>query len=252
MVDKEIIKKTFNKIILKHGMFFQHIRECLREVTDNKMEYELLRDDIWEFMEATKNSANEQMIVKGNDGSSFKNKKGTVNSVHIPDGVKEFFESGGEILYTIHNHPYKDNASSCFQSEQDFSLMHSYDVKYSVTIGKDGFMITKNNHSGANFVSNIYDSIYTKLLDEFHKEYDGQIKELKQKYDVNNKNYSELEDYKGEINVLLNEHLTKNVGKYVKELDDMFISQKKEFDKIDDKFWKGDCRCWYVPRSYSK
>ena len=257
MVKKFFIEKTFDDVIGKHSDFLYNIEGTLREITDSKEEYKTLKEDIWRFWKETKNSDHEQMIVKGTDGSFFENRDGKSHSVAIPETAKKFVSDGGQLMYLIHNHPFpKGEDSSCFQSSQDINLMAFYKVKYMASIGEDGIMVVKNPTSkylvgGQNLfsfeVSQRYDKVFKEIVNGFHKDYEDKINSLKQEYDVDNKLYDELEEYRMESNELLNDYISEHIGGFVDNLSNEFQSVKK--DSIGTVFDAMDSDCYYVPRS---
>ena len=251
-----VIEQNINQpLTTKHSSFLYNLEGILRQITDNKEEYKTLKEDIWKFYKETKKSKNEEIILKGTDGSFFENRKGEKRSVEIPMEVEDFINDGGKILYSVHNHPYVEETSSCLQSLSDFKVMSYKGVKYSITIGKDGIMITKNpKHRTDNeyriLISQYYGKVNNEIVEGFNKQYANEINNLKIKYDIDNKNYSELEEYREKHKELFQKYCYNNISEFVNKLDTRFNTV--EHDPILDYVVydiSGDCSCFHVPKN---
>lgn len=249
-----IEQSTNNPTTIKHSSFLYNIEGMLRQITDTKEEYKILKEDIWRFYKETKKSDHEEIIFKSMDGTFFENRNGEKRSVSIPKEVEDFADGGGKLLYGIHNHPYVEETSSCFQSEGDFRVMTYNGLKYSVSMGKDGIMITKNpNHRTDNeyriLVSDGYKKTHKEIIEKFNKQYAKEINDLKIKHDVDNKKYSELEDYREEHQELFQNYCFNNINDFVSNLNEKFNT--KEEDPITHVVWdiSEDCDCFYIPKS---
>lgn len=251
-----VIEQNLNTpTITKHSSFQYNLEGLLRQITDNKEEYKTLKEDIWKFYKETKKSDHEEIILKGTDGSFFENRKGEKRSVEIPMEVEDFVDNDGKILYSIHNHPYVEETSSCLQSLSDFKVMSYKGVKYSITIGKDGIMITKNpKHRTDNeyriLISQYYGKSNNEIVDGFNKQYANEINNLKIKYDIDNKNYSELEEYREKHKELFQKYCYNNINQFINRLDTQFNTVEQD-PIYDDKIYdiSDDVDCFYVPKN---
>lgn len=251
-----VIEQNINTpTITKHSNFQYNIEGLLRQITDNKEEYKTLKEDIWRFYKETKKSDHEEIILKGIDGSFFENRKGEHRSVEIPSEVEDYVDKGGKLLYSIHNHPYVEEISSCLQSLSDFRVMSYNGVKYSISIGKDGIMITKNpNHRKDNeyrlHISNDYELFNKGIVGKFNDEYAIEIENLKIEYDVDNKDYSELDEYREKHKELFQDYCSNNISEFVNRLDSQFNTVKQD-PLYDDVIFdiSEDIDIFYVPKN---
>lgn len=252
---KNIIKAIENDIIQKHSQYLINIEKALREITDSDEEYKILKEDIWKFYKETKNADHEELILKCTDGSFRENRDGDEHSVPLTDEMKQFAHDN-DILYSLHNHP----SCSCFQSNGDMIVFSNYSMKYGISIGKDGIMIMKNEMPYSDISSmeyfrwfnefnSEYNNYFKVLENSVKNEFDKELNELKEKYNINfYSTTEELEAYKEERKVLWKRYTDEHIGEIIKGYDDSI--KDKMYDKVNRN--KLNVRAFYIPRKIKK
>lgn len=147
MVTKNTINKIFTKLILQnkhlHGNFGTQIRKTLHNITNDKNEYSILRDTIFNFYKKyNSDKTTEHLeILSKNQNKFITHGKPNAREVEWTSEMRNVAQSEG-LLYSIHNHPL----TTSIQSQSDLEILLQGNIKYSITLSNDGLMIIKNNN----------------------------------------------------------------------------------------------------------
>lgn len=206
-----IINKIIkNRIIIKHAPHISWTE--LKNVLTNKEDYETIQEKIKYFHKekVNRNKKNTESLVGWADKESkniYENWDGKEYTVKIPKKMREKGLTEG-LFFMCHSHI---NYTSCFQSIEDFESILKYNIQYSFTMAKDGFMLVINNnkhtlnsedyngHVGKmekaqmqtktfKDVTDAYNNFSKAMSDKFYEEYvpklnDKQLNELIKDYD---------------------------------------------------------------------
>ena len=128
--------------VIKHSLTLKSVKEqispYIKQITDNKEEYDFLMERVPKFYIRYYNHPIEHIEVFEKDGKVHQN-DGDGTSVNHPPTMNHHTE----YVLSMHNHPDKESE---MQSNGDFSLQVEYNTKYGLSIGFHGIMITKNGY----------------------------------------------------------------------------------------------------------
>ena len=170
MVSKKIINNILTKIINEtkhlHGNFGTQIRKTLHDITDNKNEYDTLRDAIFNFYgKYNSDKTKEHLEILSTNKKKFTT-HGEANKREVDwtSQMTDVAKSEG-LIYGIHNHPL----TTSVQSENDLNILLQGNVKYSITLSNDGIMIIKNNNGFLEIVDEnwIRNDVYFNTLRQY-------------------------------------------------------------------------------------
>ena len=124
--------------------------------------------------------------------------------------------------------------------------MSKYGIKYNISIGNDGLMISKNSDCDHTvryheYVTSAYKDWYDQVQDSFNNKYAKELSALKEKYGFDeDKSYNELSEYHNAVNDLCREYYVENINGFISDLNNTF--NERIYGNVD-------CKCFYVPRS---
>ena len=203
-------------------------------------EYKILKKNILSFYKDYRKKNKEFLTTIDNEGTILTVGGDYEDSVDW-DGDVIFKGEREGILLSIHNHPN----STTLPSSADFNRLCQTNCKYSVTVSSDGVLIVKNTNPLEIFDRNnvLNNKLYTStqlaytgfmynMLDNFEKDYNDKIVDLKSKYHYDDVDLFENDDklregYFKDKNVLLTDYVSENIGGVLDNL------QERLDDKVD-------------------
>lgn len=255
--ENEILKALHNHKVIDSNLYGKcnyqtRIRQLLRDITDNKEEYESLRDSILGAYE----ERDKGKTYYGTTVSKFNSTIWAGKDSKVGDNVKSKGEISQDMIDKasendlIYNEPHffslghtQDEVNkSCFFDDSDIQNSARYKSKFVWSLGKDGLMISKalppqftqgdahnrNLKEARNARGKaIWFNGTTSLLRKWESDNPQDVQMLKQKYpevsrgNITEENIGEYHKYQEEKSNLINKYLTKNTSEFA----DIFINE---------------------------
>ena len=240
MVDESIINKVFTDVLLKcNSLTLTKINGFVNEIIDDSEISGLISKNIYNWV---KNywSSNTEHIITYDYEENKRIKHGKEHEVEWDEDVVEKASKEG-LLFSIHNHP---NTTS-FQSGNDLDMAVIANVKYNITIGKDGLMLIVNNNPVEErnlerlWTDNLYWQTHSSFkrwdinnLQEFEESHLELINNLKLEFENGDISYQEL-----------NDKLMKHYQKFMRD------NITENIESLEDELYANECNFsfYYLP-----